>query len=66
MAKQPGDSGAVGVVPADEMVQKLKAAVAASSGTEIQVIARCEACQLEGLEAGPISCRTSASDRCRR
>ena len=51
VAKQPGDSGAVGVVPADEMVQKLKAAVAASSGTEIQVIARCDACQLEGLEA---------------
>lgn len=50
VAKQPGDSGAVGVVVADEMVQKLKVAVAASSGTEIQIIARCDAYRLEGLQ----------------
>lgn len=50
VAKQPGDSGAVGVIPAGEMVQKLKAAVAASSGTEIQIIARCDACKPEGLQ----------------
>ena len=50
VAKQPGDSGAVGVVPADEMVRKLKAAVAATSGTEIQIIARCDAYKTEGLQ----------------
>ena len=50
VAKQPGDSGAVSVVPADEMVRKLKAAVAATSGTEIQIIVRCDAYRLEGLQ----------------
>ncbi len=50
-AKQPGDAGAVGVVSIDEMVQKLEVAVTATRGTEIQIIARCDACQLEGLEA---------------
>lgn len=50
VAKQPGDAGAVGVVAADEMVQKLKVAVATSSGTEIQIIARCDAYRLEGLQ----------------
>jgi 2-methylisocitrate lyase-like PEP mutase family enzyme len=50
VAKQPGDSGAVGVIPVYEMVQKLKAAVGASSGTEIQIIARCDAYKPEGLQ----------------
>ncbi|MBI2454849.1 MAG: isocitrate lyase/phosphoenolpyruvate mutase family protein, partial [candidate division NC10 bacterium] len=50
VVKQPGDAGAVGVVSVEEMVQKLKAAVAASTGTETQIIARCDAYQPEGLE----------------
>jgi 2-methylisocitrate lyase-like PEP mutase family enzyme len=50
-AKQPGDAGAIGVVSVDEMVQKIRVAVAAIGGSEIQLIARCDACQLEGLEA---------------
>jgi len=48
--KQPGDAGAVGVASVDEMVHKLKVAVAACSGTEIQIIARCDAYKLEGLD----------------
>jgi methylisocitrate lyase len=51
VAKQPGDAGAVGVVPVEEMVQKLGAAVAACRGTDIQVIARCDAFRPEGLDA---------------
>ena len=46
VAKQPGDAGAVGVVPVEEMIQKLGAAVAACRGTDIQVIARCDAAVL--------------------
>jgi 2-methylisocitrate lyase-like PEP mutase family enzyme len=49
VAKQPGDSGAVGVIEADAMMAKLKVAVATVGGTEIQIIARCDAYQLEGL-----------------
>jgi 2-methylisocitrate lyase-like PEP mutase family enzyme len=49
VAKQPGDAGAVAVAPVDVMVAKIKAAVATSSGTEIQIIARCDAYQLEGF-----------------
>ena len=48
--KQPGDSGAVGVASVDDMVRKVKVAVDACSGTEIQIIARCDAYQLEGLD----------------
>ncbi len=48
--KQPGDSGAVGVADVDDMVRKVKVAVAACSGTEIQIIARCDAYKLEGLD----------------
>lgn len=51
VAKQPGDAGAIGVVSVDEMVRKIQVAVAAMGGGEIQLIARCDACQLEGLEA---------------
>jgi 2-methylisocitrate lyase-like PEP mutase family enzyme len=50
MAKQPGDAGAVGVVSPGEMARKLRAAVDAARGTEIQVVARCDALALEGLE----------------
>ncbi len=48
--KQPGDSGAVGVADVEDMVRKVKVAVAACSGTEIQIIARCDAYALEGLD----------------
>jgi methylisocitrate lyase len=52
-AKQPGDSGAVGVVGIGEMTAKLKVAVATSSSSGIQIVARCDAYRLEGL-AGAI------------
>lgn len=48
--KQPGDAGAVGVASVDEMVDKLRVAIAACRGTEMQILARCDAVQLEGLE----------------
>ena len=48
--KQPGDAGAVGVAPVGEMVEKLRGAVAACRGTEIQILARCDAVALEGME----------------
>jgi 2-methylisocitrate lyase-like PEP mutase family enzyme len=48
--KQPGDSGAVGVAAVDDMVRKVKVAVAGCAGTEISIIARCDAYQLEGLD----------------
>ena len=48
--KQPGDAGAVGVAPVGEMVEKLRGAVAACRGTEIQILARCDAVALEGVE----------------
>lgn len=50
VAKQPGDTGAVGVVDAREMIAKLKVAVASCAGTDIQIIARCDAYRLEGLD----------------
>jgi len=49
-AKQPGDAGAIGIADAGTMAEKLRVAVAACSGTEIQIIARCDAYQLEGLD----------------
>jgi 2-methylisocitrate lyase-like PEP mutase family enzyme len=49
-AKQPGDAGAIGVADTEAMVEKLRVAIAACSGTEIQIIARCDAYQLEGLD----------------
>ena len=48
--KQPGDSGAIGVADVDDMVRKVKVAVAACAGTEIQMIARCDAYRPEGLD----------------
>jgi 2-methylisocitrate lyase-like PEP mutase family enzyme len=48
--KQPGDAGAVGVEPVETMAAKLRAAVAACRGTEMQILARCDAVALEGLE----------------
>jgi 2-methylisocitrate lyase-like PEP mutase family enzyme len=48
--KQPGDAGAVGVAPVGEMVEKLRGAVAACRGTEMQILARCDAVALEGVE----------------
>ena len=48
--KQPGDAGAIGVADVEDMVRKLKVAVAACSGTEMQIIARCDAYKLEGLD----------------
>ncbi|MBM3573851.1 MAG: hypothetical protein FJX52_16065, partial [Alphaproteobacteria bacterium] len=53
VAKQPGDAGALAVVSPEEMIGKIKAAVGACAGTEIQIIARCDAYRLEGL-AGAI------------
>jgi 2-methylisocitrate lyase-like PEP mutase family enzyme len=50
VVKQPGDAGAVGMAPVGEMVEKLRGAVAACRGTEIQLRARCDAVALEGVE----------------
>ena len=53
VAKQPGDAGAVAVASIEEMTAKIKVAVGACAGTEVQIIARCDAFKLEGL-AGAI------------
>ncbi|MBL8702426.1 MAG: isocitrate lyase/PEP mutase family protein [Alphaproteobacteria bacterium] len=50
VAKQPGDAGAVAVVPPDEMIAKLRVAVATCAGTDLRIIARCDAYKLEGLD----------------
>lgn len=50
VAKQPGDAGAVAVVSPEEMVAKLKVAVATCAGTDVRIIARCDAYKLEGLD----------------
>ena len=47
--KQPGDSAARTVIPADEMVQRLRAALAARR-TGLVVIARTDAVGLEGVD----------------
>jgi len=49
--KQPGDSGAIGVADVADMLRKVKAAVSACSGTEMQIIARCDAYKPEGLDS---------------
>ena len=53
VAKQPGDSGAIAVVAAADMIGKIKVAVSSCAGTDVQIIARCDAYKLEGL-AGAI------------
>jgi 2-methylisocitrate lyase-like PEP mutase family enzyme len=50
VAKQPGDAGAVAVASIEEMTAKIKVAVGACAGTEVQIIARCDALKPEGLE----------------
>jgi len=50
VSKQPGDAGALAVVPVEIMVQKLRAAKAACGGADLQIVARCDAYQLEGLQ----------------
>lgn len=49
VSKQPGDSGAVAVVSVDVMTRKIAAAKSAAGGEAIQLVARCDAYQLEGL-----------------
>ena len=49
--KQPGDAGALGVVPVEEMKRKIRRAVETAQGTEIRIIARCDAMKPEGLDA---------------
>lgn len=49
--KQPGDAGALGVVPVEEMKRKIRRAVATAQGTGISIIARCDAIRPEGLDA---------------
>lgn len=51
LVQEPGDAGALRVVPVHEMERKVGAAVAACRGTEIQIVARCDAYRTEGLEA---------------
>ena len=48
--KQPGDAGAIGVLDAEGMAAKLRVAVATCAGTDITIVARCDAYRLEGLE----------------
>ena len=48
--KQPGDAGAIGVVDSETMEQKLRVAVSTCAGTEISIVARCDAYRLEGLD----------------
>ena len=49
-AKQPGDAGAVGVATLEAMTDKLRVAVAGCAGTDVQIIGRCDAYRLEGLD----------------
>ena len=49
--KQPGDSGATAVASVEVMVNKIKLAVETSSGTDCQIIARCDAYAVEGLQS---------------
>lgn len=51
VSKQPGDSGATAVVATEVMANKLKVAVATCAGTDLQIIARCDAYAIEGLGA---------------
>ncbi len=48
--KQPGDAGAIGVVDTATMVDKVRVAVSTCAGTELTIVARCDAYKLEGLD----------------
>ena len=51
VAKQPGDSGATAVVTPEIMEGKIRTAVAGCAGSDLQIIARCDALRLEGMDA---------------
>ena len=49
--KQQGDDRAIGLAPPSEMVRKLRTALAARAHPDLLVVARCDAYQVEGLDA---------------
>ena len=56
VAKQPGDAGALALIPTEVMAQKLRVAAEVRGDAEVQIVARCDAYQPEGLQGAIRRC----------